>query len=301
MRKIVFARTRHFYHSYQDFWRLVELSEFPTCHVDEMRLDEECVYIFTPVNGEFRPCIEKERARVGEKSRRAKIVWWFLERPDTGNPDGVVDVPRRATEANDEMAPWVDAIWVSDRYLASLDTRSVYTPLYSHPKLPETQRDPGGYAYDLSHLSSPTPRREVILGALGREFRIARNAWGLDRDGLLWTSRAMLNVHQGHSTIGEPLRFAVAAAYRMPLLSENLYDPWPLEDGKTVLQAPYAGIVGAVMGWMRSRGDLAAFGEALYQKLCVENDFRRGVEEAVRTTQQIGAGGGIEGRGKEAP
>ncbi len=38
MAEITFVKTRHVYDSYTDFWRLVELSGFPTIYYDELDL-----------------------------------------------------------------------------------------------------------------------------------------------------------------------------------------------------------------------------------------------------------------------
>ena len=38
---IIFTRTRHTYDSYSDFWKLVELSGFNICFVDEIDISLE--------------------------------------------------------------------------------------------------------------------------------------------------------------------------------------------------------------------------------------------------------------------
>ena len=60
MTEIRFVRTRHFYESYQDFFRLVELSDFETIYVDELDISKEGVYIVCPMNGEWRPHIDNQ-------------------------------------------------------------------------------------------------------------------------------------------------------------------------------------------------------------------------------------------------
>ncbi len=39
------------YRSYVDYWKLVELSKFDTCELDEVDRDSDNTYIFSPVNG----------------------------------------------------------------------------------------------------------------------------------------------------------------------------------------------------------------------------------------------------------
>lgn len=70
MSNIIFAKTRHVYQSYDDFWRLVALSGFETCYVDEIDHNRDATYIFTPTNGETLNGWDRGRAR---------IIWWDLE------------------------------------------------------------------------------------------------------------------------------------------------------------------------------------------------------------------------------
>src|SRR6266404_2769198 len=76
----IFARTRYQYQSYSDFWRLVELSNFQTCYVDQIDLENDQIYITTPINGEHRPHINHRRS-ILKKAQQARVVTWMLERP----------------------------------------------------------------------------------------------------------------------------------------------------------------------------------------------------------------------------
>jgi hypothetical protein len=89
----------------------------------------------------------------------------------------------------------------------------------------------------------------------------------------------MLHVHQhdGISTIA-PQRFALAAAYRIPLISETACEPGPVKDA--VVWANYDALPEVVTERVRYRS-LADYGEALYQVLCVERTFKSEVEKAL--------------------
>src|ERR1700678_4271845 len=105
---IIFARTRHIYGSYTDFWKLVELSGFDTCYIDEIDISLENTYIFTPINGEYGAHILAQK-NDPNKIRRAKLIWWNLE--------------RQLSVDNSTIDNIIDEIWVSDRYYATLNNK----------------------------------------------------------------------------------------------------------------------------------------------------------------------------------
>ena len=85
----IFVKTRYHYDSYSDFWKLVELSGFKTVYIDEIDFSEECLYILSPMNGEYRPFVD---SKLGDNSRcrssrKCVIYLWNLERP--GSSGGV--------------------------------------------------------------------------------------------------------------------------------------------------------------------------------------------------------------------
>lgn len=209
------------------------------------------------------------------------MVLWDLERPDGGHEGGDTAALLRAR--NDQSLLFFDEVWLSDRWLASMDPRTRYVLLGSHPGLANWNQSRGPFAWDLAHMSYVTGRRADILARLGRHFRIAPNSWGEERDAILRGSAALLNVHQTAAPVSEPLRIALAAAYRMPYLTEDTQDPHPLEPGRTCLMAPYQDIADRLESWI-SR-DLSALGAALGDRLMVEDDFGRSIiraAEAVR-------------------
>ncbi len=277
----VFARTRWSYDSYRDYWTLVELAGFRTCYVDEMDLLADETYIVTPVNGELRPYVGRFRAVTGGRAaQKARLIWWNLERPDSGSDEGQFPgslVSLVATEALD----WFDFVWSSCRFMASQDPRIVHVVMGSDQRLARIGKQEA--AYDIAHLSYLTSRRHAILGQL-RHLRIAPNSWEPERSRILAGTRAMLNVHQTPAPIVEPLRFVLAAAFGMPLLSETCADPWPLEPGKEILMADHALLPGMVGSWLDDPS-IADIGEALKKKLTEEWTFKDGVMDAVSRTR----------------
>jgi len=262
---IVFAHTRYVYDSYRDYRRLVEISGFPTCYLDECEWDNpEVAYVTTPPNGEF----PYDRAL----SRKCKLALWDLERPDS-------EGTRNVAESLNKFDGRVDAIWVSDRHYASLDSRYTFVPMGSSRKLPLGQ--PRERIYDFCHESYVYGRRDAPFAALRRRHREGQaGRFGVERDELLHSSRLMVNVHQTPCAVGEPLRFALAAAYGLPLVSETLRDPYPMTPGEHFEMADIEDVPDAASRALQ-RGDLQDLGSRLQSLLCDELPFEACVKGAV--------------------
>lgn len=270
---IIFVRTRHEYGSYRDYWKLVELAGFDTCFVDEMNLQSDSFYIVSPINGEFRPHIDHCRKNVfGPKN--AIVAWWNLERPDAGTE------PLRVVI--DDVMKYADVAWTADRHYASLDHRQQPVVLGSDARLCANfeRRE---IAYDFTHQSYVWGRRDDVFTPLrASKLREGPNAWFEERDAILKSSRILVNVHQTPAPIGEPIRFAMAAAYKMPMISERLAAPFPLVPGADYIELSHHEITKAVFAAHSIPSEkLQSLGESLFQRLCVEWTFRRGVEEGV--------------------
>lgn len=218
---VTFCRTRHEYDSYTDYWRLVELSGFPIVWVDQMELEDRTkTYIVSPMNGEFLHHINWER------DKQCTIIHWNLERPGEHGLNGYIKGNREYIEAG-----MVDTVVVSDRQLAQ-DTGFHYVPLGIHEGLGTPGN--GIKVYDFIHLMCYSYKRSqtglfnyITPREHWRGFNIAPNGWGEARRNALQSSRFMLNVHQDEWFYMEPLRFVLAAAYGLPILSEKLEDPYP--------------------------------------------------------------------------
>lgn len=275
---IVFARPRHPYQSYSDFHRLVELAEFETCLIEQIEFSRDAVYIVCPANWEL-----VQRLFPSDKHKRgARVVFWNLERPDSGPYElSQIEGTVNNTNSTREIFAHVDAVWVSDRHFASRDAKLTYVPLGSDRRLAEGFPPYIGRLHEVAILACSNSRRAPVYRALEERLRVAPNsAWGEERDRLLRASASMVYVHQTELPIGAPLRFALAAAYKLPLICESMADPYPLREGRDFLSCKLSEMPAKVEDWLCG-AKLPLIGENLYHTLCLEFPFRRCVEEAV--------------------
>lgn len=268
--KIVFARTRHNYDSYTDYWKLVELSGYPVVYVDQIDASVPQVsYIASPFNGEFFGLGDKKRAP------GTKIYLWNLERP--GGSGGIEEYKRSNLEHISNH--FIDDVIVSDRALAKL-TNFTYVPMGSHPKLGEPWSTK---LFGFIHLMCYSNRRGMFFtnpSSPRNSFAgcsIAPNGWGDARHYHLQRSWYMLNIHQDEYEFMEPLRFALATSYGLTILSENLAaEPFPYQHG--VIQFPLKDIELAMMSAMRNRHELARMGGEMYEFVMTHHTFRQCIE-----------------------
>lgn len=272
MKEPIFARTRYNYDSYTDYWKLVELSGFRTCYVDQIDLEQDEFYIVSPINGELRPHVTYRRS-ILKGPQKARIIWWNLERPDSHDRPFARE---SVVGPNNEILQYVDRIWVSDTLYHSLDPRMQFVILGSNPWLRTADGEPP--TYDFTVMAYLNPRRTTVLSGL-TAFRMGPNAWEPQRGKILSSSKVMLNIHQTEAPICEPLRFALAAAYKMPIISETCADAFPLKNGISILMADYNRLAGYASEMMRK--DLSWHGERLHEELCSRWTFRTGVIKAM--------------------
>ncbi len=275
---IRFALTRHHYDSYDVYRQLISLSAFDTCFVDEIRLDSGETYIVTPLNGEVYAHLANERLRVGG-GKTARVVWWQLE-PPAWPPGG--DFRR----VMDLAVKNFDAVWICDRWApVGIDARLRHVVMGSHRGLAPGWSPtvaPTTAIYDFCHMSYAWGRREALYNAcVGVGLSMGPPGFGEERDRVMRQSRVMLNAHQYDGPLLLPLRFCLAAAYAMPLVSERVGDPYPLVAGVHFEQAPMDGLVEAVydLAQRRSPAERREMGLQLHELLCRDWTFRRGVEE----------------------
>lgn len=269
--RIVFAQPRHKYDSYTDFRKLVELSEFESVYFDEIDRDaEDTTYIVSPLNNSFPRWSGKAKAR---------FVYWNLERPDVESAP-FWELPGLAVHASVSSAlTQFDEVWVSDRHFASIDKRLKHAVLASHEGLAEGPLH--FHVYDYCHMSYVWGRREHVIVPLRVSLREGPNGWGAERARVLRSSRFMVNVHQTAAPIMEPLRFALAAAYRLPMVSEAIKDPWPLVPGEDYLQLEYDKMAAEIVKLPNSLAPWLNMADNLHRKLCVDRTFRSEVIAAV--------------------
>lgn len=255
---LTFVRTRHWYHSYTDFWRLVEASGFPYIFVDEIskhRQDPTRTFIFTPINGEVT-------SRLGEwRDRKCRIIWWNLERPEDETLASSLAAVRGA----------VDAIWVSDRAYAALHHELTYVPLAGHPNVGSRYMEK---RYDVVHLAYVNARRKPIVDAIARRgITIAPEAFDRDaQDVVVSKSHLMLNMHQYDGMfIVAPIRFAMAASYGIPIVSEPYVDQ--LAAPLSLAQAAPADLPVVIEELLGDKERLRVHGNYLHERLCRRTDF----------------------------
>lgn len=254
----IFARTRHHYDSYSDLWRLVELSGFPTCYVDEIDAAAQNTYILPTRNGEWGD---------GWPGARAHLIHWNLEWEDYPPLAGIAET------------------WHSDAWFGGAHGIR-YVPMGSHPELkPFDVEYVPDIGYDAAFLGYMIPRRQQVWTWLKeRNLRITTNgAWGFERHRLLMQSALYLHVHQHDDKPGmPPLRLVVAAAYSLPFITETVANPGIF--GYThFMQSDYPQIADFVRMWAcdTDRQRLNDYGMALHDKLCHAFTFRKSVEAAL--------------------
>lgn len=249
--KIVFVRTRYHYQSYVDYWRIVELSGFETCYVDEVDISKECVYIVSPMNGEWRPHIERQRSI----PRNAVLCHWNLERP--GGSGGL----NQYRKSNIDLVDYgyINHTIISDYALSREVPHSLYTPFGVHPDFGAENKEPK-FA-DFIHLSCFSQRRSFLFenAAVPRsrigEAIIAPNSWGDVRHHWLLQSKWMLNIHQDGYQYMEPIRFMIAASYGLPIITETCKDVYPYSHLAAVTQHTHDQILSVMADRVRENYD----------------------------------------------
>jgi hypothetical protein len=283
----VFVKSGIEYESYTDFWRLVTLAGYRTLKAKEVDLQWDGTYIWPILDVELLGLMNP-----ASRSRRARIIFWYLERPDAHLPDPATSDPGQILrEGLGELIPWVDAVWVSDRGLHRVDPRTVYAVLGGHPDLRDAE--PGPRTTDVLHLGQETPRRKAVLNELRRQGTslTTGSLWAQKRTQALGSSRLLISIDRMEGLhVASPLRYALAAAWRLPILSEAVPDPHPLVQGESVLMAPYPQLAGAACRVLGDPELLGRVSELAYRTYCLEWTFRRGVTLALRETVFQSAG-----------
>lgn len=257
MSQVIFARPRWDYQSYSDLWRLIELSGYPLIFIDEIDPQSDNTYIFSQPPTDWSH---------GWPNAKARIIYhaieWYLD-VDYSNVPCV------------EM--WSADKWYADRIGAR------YVPMGSHRDLNPRPQEASDKQYDVCTLWAGSYPRYHAEDLLQRESVIrAPNGWGDERHKILSQSRMMVCVHQyPEAKTLAPQRWALAAAYKLPIVSETLADAGMLAD--VTIQCDLEDIGAVASSWRRTEnaGRLRERGEVLYQLLCEEYTFRIGIERAL--------------------
>lgn len=255
MSEIVFALPRTEYGSYSDLYQLIALNEYSIVYVDEIDPSSDDCYIIVVNNGEVAN---------GWRGATARIILYDFE----WRPDGMTPIPG------------VSEVWHMDRHTA-LNCGVRYVPLGGDARLKPRFESHNDWTldYDTAYLGYMTYRRQHIHAQLlAREMRMPHtSAWGSERHAVLRRSKSYLHVHQLDNVPGVPaLRLVVAAAYRMPVISEAFADAGIFED--MTMEADYNGLADAAHLWTHQYSNIQAYGDALHDLLCEEYTFKRCIE-----------------------
>lgn len=259
MTEPIFVRTNHHYDPYEDYFRLAELSGYPIVMEGEVDPASTNTYIVSHFVCANRPD--------GWPGARARIILWQLE----------WDVAEKVLHT-----PGIADVWTMDvEYARRIGAK--YVPPGSHPGLRMDAFIPQMKVYDVAMLAYLSPRRQQIVNDLTRlGVRLAPRGWGLARHRVLTQSRIMLHVHQ-HEHIGGVacLRWAIAAAYRLPIITESLWgDPGIFQPGTHSMNRDYHALpefVKDALNWP----NLQSYGDALHDLLCEYRTFRKIVDGAL--------------------
>ena len=260
---IIFVKPRFYYDSYTDFWTLVQLSGFEWCYIDQINLKSNHTYIVTLVDA------KRDEWHISwwqRKNKRARLILWELERPKS----------RGGLKADRQFLDSLhfDEIWCSDAQMArDLSIRLVI--LGSDEKL--GHRPFYFKQYDFVPMCFINGRRGVVL----RQMKgIAPNAWGKKRENILRASRFGLAIHQDNNLYIEPLRLALFAAYELPVISEEVVDPFPLND--CLLICRYDKLINYCNFCIAAYKEFKGLGRELKQRLCFDYRFQNVVEYVAR-------------------
>lgn len=267
MNNILFARPRHYYKGYDDFARLVDLSGFTLCYLDQANWrDGSLTVIATPKHPEWDEVIPRDH--------RCRLIWWTLERGHTDEP--LMDM------SNPFKPDYVDEVWASDpAFAASIGARYVF--LGGHRAFGSV--NVRARQYDYITLMARMGRRMGLFAAL--EARGLRGAdlpggtWGEARHERLMQSKLMISCHQDEYPWSEPIRFMIAACYGLPILTEHCqsgggyYQADAIAKG-SLEELPTLAV--QLLGNEVARSRLAA---NAYRLVVNEHPFRREVEAAL--------------------
>lgn len=266
MGKVIFCATDFYlkggYGSYQDWFRLVELSGYPVIPLTQLDPQSDNTYIVTPLNNEWLQGWRQPRARI----IHYELEWRWDWRAEVDEPPGIAEV------------------WAGDKHFAgSIGAR--YVPIGSHPGLNEfyTPREKMIPRWDVSFMGYRAPnRRASLLHQIeSTGLSIAPDAWGKTRSGNLLESACMLAIHQHDNMVSiPPLRLCIAAAHKLAVISERVADAGIFTG--MIDHFPYADLANMAKLIVRDPYNrLVEQGLALYDKLCVEQTFRKSIEAAL--------------------
>jgi hypothetical protein len=246
------------YPSYSDFWRLVELGGFSTCSL---------TYAHKNLNNASHTFIFVTPAGIPDCSNaRARCIFWQFE--------------YAGDYANQPNHLTCKEQWSSDPHHAAC-FGAKYVLLGGNPHLApffDSDRDP---KWDIVTLSYLTDRRRSMYKQI-TGYNFAPDYPGHDtkeRHEQLYNSRCLLHVHQHDEPAIAPIKMALAAAYRLPVVCEAVFDPGPYAEA--ILFATYDNLPKAVDAFLQGHTGKEDIGDILHHELCIEHTFEQEVRKAL--------------------
>jgi hypothetical protein len=265
MSDVIFVRPHYDYDSYKDLWRLIELSGYPLIFYEDIDRDSDNFYILTVLNGEIGV------DGWGDNPRATIALYdieWRLKESSYEWPDSDLVLPKGVTR-----------IFAADKWYAER-IGAQYVPMGSHVGLVGTAQT--DETFDVATMCYIWGRRGNVLADIqAKGMTIAPNAWGEERDAILKSSCAMLHIHQ-HAKVHTvaPLRYAIAAAWHKPLISEEVYDRGIFTE--CVLYADYSVMAEYTANMARRYPHLLeSKADELHDMLCISGNFRSYIEAAL--------------------
>lgn len=247
------------YASYDDFFKLVKWAGYPIIYVDQLDPHSNNTYIITPLNGEWL---------AGWPTATAQIIHWEFEW-------------RWDDRANWQTPPGVSRVWHIDKWFAD-QYGFEYVPVGSDERLNELgQNYPAEKIYDVAVMSYQTHRRQLITAQLenaGLRLAPLSGLWGRQRSDVLLKSWSMVHTHQIEQAPGIAcLRWAIAAAHRLPMITESVKDRG-IFTYSYMVQSDYAHLASFAQQMVKDKRMLINYGEALHNLLCRDYTFKKVVD-----------------------
>lgn len=262
---VYFVRPHYEYDSYSDLMKLIELSGYPLIFYEEIDPSSDNFYILTVLNGEIN------ENGWGDKPRATICLIdleWRLKESDYAWSESDLTLPKG-----------VSRVWAADKWYAER-IGAQYVPIGSHPGLVGAATT--DQTFDVAPLSYRTGRRNKAFGDMqDMGLTLAPNSWSDERDAALKASTCVVHVHQ-HDRVATvaPLRYAIAAAWHKPLISERVNDRGIFD--RAVLYSDFDTIADYTALMVRRYPQLLRDkADELHDKLCVSNSFRSYVEAAL--------------------
>lgn len=266
MNKVIFARTQHHYQGYDDFFRLVELSGFPICYLDDVNWsDPALTVIATPKHPEWA---------IIPRDHRCRLIWWTLER-------GHADEPQMDM-SNPHVPDYVNEVWASDKaFAATIGAKYVF--LGGHRAFGSV--NVSARQFDYITLMAPFGRRTVVFHGLDARGLTSADlpggTWGPARRERLMHSKLMVSCHQDQYAWSEPIRFMIAACYCLPILTETCTDAGWYADGNAITQVPLLDLPNMAVLMLENEVVRRRLAANAYRLVCNERPFRQEVEAAL--------------------